>query len=1078
MNALLIDQNTISLLTQIILLLLFTLYLLSLPNKTHSTWLILSAASLVTIGLSLLGLELSVVYPHPWRRTSELGVWAVMLPAVVLIARSCYTFPEPTPAFQREARRVFQAASGAALLLVVAIVRLYFTGGVLFETLTGTLAISYFALVIIGMIVVLLRRALWHRTLSPTPWQRHLWQPTTQTAFALRNLAAAFCMILPCALLVFALRFRLISYYTAVQSITLLLSSALFILMMTYFSHLREPVTFMVKLVGISLFTLLVILGNIAMMIAPVLAQSDQPTTKVAALQQIHFQPALVGGYQVTHSALSAADLHNNAYSWGEPLPLSPAEDSHPLQLPFAFPFFAQRWESLYVHANGLLTFGAPYSDQPFITHSQAAIAPFLTALVKPAAVADQLGPDSGIYVKQDQEQVIITWYRMASAATGELNSFQVRLQPDGVIDFSYLTVAPSQHYGADILSGLWLVGLLPGNQTLLPEASLLTQGAAYQSQPGRAVVENFYLDFRRHLHNQLLPLLWSVIGATLFMVIGFPIFFRITLVNPLAALVTGVRRVNDGDLTATVAQQYTDEIGFLTQSFNDMVQSIKMGRHALQELNSQLETRVVERTAELAEAKEAAEVANRAKSAFLASMSHELRTPLNAILGYAQLLRQEEPQQRRLAIIEESGQHLLALINDVLDIARIEAGKTELTITPFDLTTLLRQVTEMMLPRAQAKGLHFQHRFAPDLPAVIRTDERRLRQILINLLNNAIKFTDTGSVTLCVQVAERVPIAEPGEIPGPHPIPLRFEVIDTGIGIAPVDQARIFEAFQQVDLPERKVEGVGLGLAISRQLVKVMGGELYLQSVVGQGSTFGFVVPLLAVAQATNAAQHPRPLGIQGAAPTILIVDDKWQNRSLLTDFLTPLGFTVVEAEDGAAGLALAYDLLPAVIVTDLVMPRLDGFALIRQVRQHPRLAQSLIITMSASVFAEDQRKSLDAGSNLFLAKPIQTAELLHLLQTHLTIDWLFAASDQQPAATAQLPIVPPPIEVLTHLLALAQRGDIVSLKKQITALQRQDVRFTAFADELLRLAESYQMQKICQWLATLVTRLPNQTG
>jgi CheY-like chemotaxis protein len=189
-------------------------------------------------------------------------------------------------------------------------------------------------------------------------------------------------------------------------------------------------------------------------------------------------------------------------------------------------------------------------------------------------------------------------------------------------------------------------------------------------------------------------------------------------------------------------------------------------------------------------------------------------------------------------------------------------------------------------------------------------------------------------------------------------------------------------------------------------------------------------------------------------------------------------LGFTVVEAEDGAAGLALAYDLLPAVIVTDLVMPRLDGFALIRQVRQHPRLAQSLIITMSASVFAEDQRKSLDAGSNLFLAKPIQTAELLHLLQTHLTIDWLFAASDQQPAATAQLPIVPPPIEVLTHLLALAQRGDIVSLKKQITALQRQDVRFTAFADELLRLAESYQMQKICQWLATLVTRLPNQTG
>ncbi len=336
-------------------------------------------------------------------------------------------------------------------------------------------------------------------------------------------------------------------------------------------------------------------------------------------------------------------------------------------------------------------------------------------------------------------------------------------------------------------------------------------------------------------------------------------------------------------------------------------------------------------------------------------------------------------------------------------------------------------------------------------------------------MINNAIKFTDTGSVTLCVQVAERVPIAEPGDIPGPHPIPLRFEVIDTGIGIAPVDQARIFEAFQQVDLPERKAEGVGLGLAISRQLVKVMGGELYLRSVAGQGSTFGFVVPLLAVAQATNAAQHPRPLGIQGAAPTILIVDDKWQNRSHLTDFLTPLGFTVVEAEDGAAGLSLAYDLLPAVIMTDLVMPRLDGFALIRHVRQHPRLAQSLIITMSASVFAEDQRKSLDAGSNLFLAKPIQTAELLQVLQTHLAVEWLFAPAHQPPAPAVQLPLTPPPVATLTDLLILAQQGDILALKKQATALKSQDPQFNHFADELLHLAQRYQVQKICNWLTTL---------
>ncbi|HEX7988037.1 MAG TPA: ATP-binding protein [Duganella sp.] len=387
--------------------------------------------------------------------------------------------------------------------------------------------------------------------------------------------------------------------------------------------------------------------------------------------------------------------------------------------------------------------------------------------------------------------------------------------------------------------------------------------------------------------------------------------------------------------------------------------------------------------------AMERAEVANRAKSAFLAAMSHELRTPLNAILGYAQILKRDKQlspsQQVGVGTIHLGGQHLLALINDVLDLSRVEAGKMEFNVKPVRLGELLTVVADIMRVRAEQKHLHFELELVGGLPLAIGADETRLRQVLLNLLGNAIKFTDRGAVRLRVSPLP----AAAGD--APDLARLRFEVLDEGVGIDPVHLDTIFEPFEQVGEAARRAGGTGLGLAISRQLVRQMGGDVKVDSAPGRGSRFWFDVPV-PVVDAPGAAIDGGdvPAGYLGPRKTLLVVDDVATNRALLRDLLGTLGFRIVEADNGVSALRQAKIEPPDLVLMDMVMPDMDGIETTRRLRAEPGGAHTPVLIISASSTPEEGVRAITAGADAFLAKPIDQQALLAEIGARLKLQWI----------------------------------------------------------------------------------------
>ncbi|MBD2439373.1 ATP-binding protein [Nostoc sp. FACHB-110] len=492
-----------------------------------------------------------------------------------------------------------------------------------------------------------------------------------------------------------------------------------------------------------------------------------------------------------------------------------------------------------------------------------------------------------------------------------------------------------------------------------------------------------------------------------------------------------------------------------------------------LEAINQELKSEIVERKRiekELRLAEEVAKDSSQAKSEFLANMSHELRTPLNGILGYTQILQRTESLTEKgskgIGIIYQCASHLLTLINDILDLSKIEARKLELIAIDFYLPAFLDSVSEICRIRAEQKVIGFNLQFDPDLPTGIRADEKRLRQVLINLLGNAIKFTQQGSVTFKVKVIQQT-VNHQGKIS----YKLRFEIIDTGTGITPEQIDKIFVPFEQAGSKKRQSEGTGLGLAISQKIISLMGSQIQVASEFGKGSTFWFDVELPESqdwAKVSRIVDQGIVIGYQGRKRTILIVDDKWENRSVIVNLLEPVGFTVIEASNGKEGLEKANFYQPDLVITDLVMPVMDGFEFITSLRQFEKLKAVPVIASSASVFAIDEYKCLNLGANAFLPKPIEAATLLEILRQFLQLEWLYENQKNLnhkynvDSSNDLVDLVVPAQAVLQQFLELAQDGDIQQILETAENLTASNQQFSKFTEQIIQLAKNFQLKRL----------------
>jgi PAS domain S-box-containing protein len=550
-----------------------------------------------------------------------------------------------------------------------------------------------------------------------------------------------------------------------------------------------------------------------------------------------------------------------------------------------------------------------------------------------------------------------------------------------------------------------------------------------------------------------------ALTGCTRDELIGAP--FKDYFTNPERAeagikLVLGESKLRDYELTARARDGKETVVSYNATTFHDRDRKLQGVFAAARDVT------------ERKRYEQSLQQANRAKSVFLANMSHEIRTPMNAILGFSQLmLRDQELTPRQcqyLGTINRSGEHLLALINDILEMSKIEAGRTTLNPSTFDLPVLLKDLEMMFRVRTDEKKLSFSVEIIGDVPQFIVTDINKLRQVFINVLGNAVKFTEQGGIGLSVR-------ANREGASGPF---LRVEIEDTGPGISADEQDKLFHHFEQTKTGQQAGTGTGLGLAISREFVRLMGGEITVSSQVGKGSVFVIQLPLTeGEAQAVQAKEKPRQvlkLHPGQATCRVLIADDVEDNRQLLAQLLDPVGFEVRLAANGAEAVQEFEEWRPHLILMDFRMPVMDGHEAIRRIRAMAGGEGPKIIAVTASAMDENRQELMAIGADDFISKPFREAELFQKIHAHLGVNYLYAEepADTAPAEASEL--APESLEGWPQDLIQPMREAVITadLDQLLVMIQEVEARDPRVAHALRRLAEGFQYEKLLDLLNT----------